>query len=113
MKKICFAFLFLNLLFLSITDAFVICNGTDSINEIYIPGQNWGDNPYIFGLSTGTYPWWFHVDTGVPDRCRLNNQKVSSCSGFNCSLVEYYCKSDGYLFWHIYPNITCSFGAIV
>jgi hypothetical protein len=70
-----------------------------------------GDNPNVKGFHTGTYPWGGQT-TQVPDRCRLNNQPVVSCSGSDCKLMEYYCRADGYLFWNFYPG-DCNDGAII
>ena len=78
---------------------FVPCTETDS-----------GDVPSVLGYHTGTYPVG-DTTNQVPDQCRLNNnQPVDFCT--NCKLMEYYCRADGYLFWHFYENVACEDGAL-
>jgi hypothetical protein len=71
-----------------------------------------GDDPYTKGYHSGTYPWGYTTNM-IPDACRLNNFKVDSCSGSGCSLMEYYFRYDGFLFWHFYRNVECEDGALV
>lgn len=87
----------------------ILLIGLYFVSAIPCTENDMGDNPYNFSKATGTYSWNF-TTYDVPDQCRLNNNsKVTNCT--NCRLTEYYC--DGYLYVHVYNNVSCSNGRLV